>query len=219
MKMDIVQARTNMIKQQCRTWGVSNSHILALLEKVPREDFVPARYKHFAFADMAIPLWHGQAMLFPKQEARILDALDIRLHERILEIGTGSGYFTALLAHLGKHVDSVDIFEDFTASAAQKLQAHNMHNIDLQTGDASLGYKKNTHYDVIIIASGLPHLPKHLLSQLNTGGRVFVFLGKAPAMQATVITKQTQTEFKTNILFETVVVPLIYTYTSDEFVF
>jgi protein-L-isoaspartate(D-aspartate) O-methyltransferase len=217
--MDIDQARTNMIKQQCRTWGVLNADILALFEKVPREDFVPRRYKHLAFADTAIPLGHNQAMLVPKEEARILEALAIQRDERILETGTGSGYFTALLAQLGKHVDSIDIFEDFINLAAQKLQAHNIHNIELQIADASLGYKKNTHYDVIIITAGVSQIPKHLLSQLNIGGRLFVFLGKAPVMQAMLITKQTETDLKTNILFETLVAPLINAHATDEFVF
>jgi len=217
--MDIEQARTNMIKQQCRAWGVLDDAILALFERVPREDFVPKRYQHLAFADMAIPLGHGQSLLAPKEEARILDALKINPNDRVLEIGTGSGFLTMLLACQAKHVDSVDIFEDFTELASQKLQSHNIHNIDVQTADASLGYKKNTHYDVIVITGSMPILPKHFLVQLNLHGRLFAFLGKAPAMQATLITKLDETNTKTQILFETVVAPLINAHAGSEFVF
>lgn len=217
--MDIEQARTNMIKQQCRAWGVLDDDILALFERAPREDFVPKRYQHLAFADMTIPLGHGQSMLAPKEEARILDALKISPNERVLEIGTGSGYFTMLLAHLAKQVDSVDIFEDFITLAALKLQSHNIHNVDIQTADASMGYKKNTHYDVIVITGSLSILPKNFLAQLNHQGRLFAFLGKAPAMQATLMTKLDETNTQTNILFETVVAPLINVHAPSEFVF
>ncbi len=217
--MDIEQARTNMIKQQCRAWGVLDPNILALFKRVPREDFVPKRYQHLAFTDMAIPLGHGQSMLPPKEEARILDALKITHSERVLEIGTGSGYLTALLAHQAKHVDSVDLFEDFVELAAQKLQSHNIHNVELQTADALAGYKKNTHYDVIVITGSLPVLPKNFLTQLNNGGRLFAFLGKAPAMQTTMVTKTGETHIKTKVLFETVVAPLINAHATNEFVF
>jgi len=217
--MNIEQARTNMIKQQCRAWGVLDDDILALFERTPREDFVPKRYQHLAFADMAIPLGHGQSMLAPKEEARILDALKINPNERVLEIGSGSGFFTLLLAHQAKQVDSVDIFEDFITLAGQKLQSHNIYNIDLQTADALAGYKKNTHYDVIVITGAMPVLPKHFLAQLNHHGRLFAYLGKAPAMQATLITKLDETNTQTTVLFETVVAPLINVHAPSEFVF
>jgi protein-L-isoaspartate(D-aspartate) O-methyltransferase len=218
-KMDITEARTNMIKQQFRTWEVLNSDILSLFEKMPREEFVPRCYQHLAFADTPLPLEHGQAMLTPKEEARILDALQIKHHERVLEIGTGSGYFTALLAIQAKHVDSVDIFEDFIVTALQKLQAHHIHNVDLQVGDASLGYKKNTHYDVIIITGSLSQIPKSFLSQLNKNGRLFAFVGKSPAMRATLMTKKEESHVDTQVLFETVVTPLINIHSPSEFVF
>ncbi len=217
--MNIEQARTNMVKQQCRAWGVLDENILALFQHVPREDFVPKRYQDLAFADMAIPLGHGQSMLAPKEEARILNALKINPNDRVLEVGTGSGFFTMLLASQAKHVDSVDIFEDFVVLAGQKLQHHNIHNIELQAADASLGYKKNTHYDVIVITGSLPILPKPFLGQLNNHGRLFAFLGKAPAMQATLITKLDEHNIQTQILFETTVAPLMSAHAPSEFVF
>jgi protein-L-isoaspartate(D-aspartate) O-methyltransferase len=168
---------------------------------------------------MSVPLGHGQSMLAPKEEARILDALKINRDERVLEIGTGSGFFTMLLALQAKYVDSVDIFEDFTVLATQKLQHHNIRNIELQTADAAVGYKKNTHYDVIVITGALPVLPKNFLTQLNNGGRLFAFLGKAPAMQATLITKLDEAHIKTTVLFETVVAPLINHHAVSEFEF
>lgn len=217
--MDIEQARTNMITQQFRTWGVVNQAILTLFHLVKRETFVPVAYKSLAFADMAIPLGHGQYMLNPRDEAKILDALNIQPNERVLEIGTGSAYFTALLAHLAKYVESVDIFSDFTESALQKLSASNLRNVMLHTADAALGYKKNTQYDVIVITGSLPVLPKNFFQQINITGRLFAITGQSPTMEAVLFTRTDHDQWQKNVLFETDVLPLLNAVYPSAFVF
>lgn len=197
-------ARMNMVKQQCRVWGVLDDKILDLFHTIPREHFVPHRYENLAFADTQISLGHNQVMLAPKEEARILQALAIQPHERVLEIGTGSGFFTALLAQQAKHVDSIDIFEDFVATASKKLADLDIHNVAVQIADICAGYKKNTHYDVIVMTSSVVDIPKALLHQLAEKGRLFVFVGSSPLVEACLITHHT-----TQKLFETWVPPLI----------
>lgn len=217
--MNIEQARENMVKQQFRPWGILAENTLAVLQKVPREYFVPKAYQHLAFADSEIPLMHAQHMLQPKEEAKIIDVLQIQSNERVLEIGTGSGYFTALLAQQAKHVESVDIFADFTEQTAQKLATLNIHNVILQTADAANGYKKNMQYDVIVITGSLPVLPKCFLSQMVVGGRLFAFVGQAPVMEAVLLTRSSQDDWHKNILFETKVKALINAPVKDAFVF
>jgi protein-L-isoaspartate(D-aspartate) O-methyltransferase len=207
-------ARTNMIKQQCRAWGVLDDDILDLFKKIPREHFVPHKFESLAFADTQIPLGHGQVMLSPKEEARILKNLDIQPNDRILEIGTGSGFFTALLAQKAKHVDSIDIFEDFTEVAAKKLAELNIHNVSIQNFDASLGYKKNTHYDVIVLTSSMLEIPKMFLHQIFETGKLFVFIGDSPLVEATLVTHHKITK-----LFETWVPPFIDAEKRKAFVF
>ncbi|HEV2614211.1 MAG TPA: protein-L-isoaspartate O-methyltransferase [Gammaproteobacteria bacterium] len=207
-------ARINMIKQQCRAWNVLDDDILDLFKKVPREHFVPHKFESLAFADTQIPLGHEQVMLAPKEEARILKAVNIQPNDRVLEVGTGSGFFTALLAQKAKHVDSVDIFEDFVETASKKLAELKIHNITVKTSDASLGYNKNTQYDVIILTSSVLEIPKHFLHQLSEHGRLFVFIGNSPLVEATLITHH-----KTEKLFETWVPPLIDAEKRQKFVF
>lgn len=217
--MNFSVAKTNMIKSQLKSWEVFNPAVLHLFEKIDRRDFVPQRFQHLAFADTLIPLGHGQTMLTPREEARILESLVIRENERVLEIGTGSGFFTALLSQQAKHVDSVEIFEDLMMEAQQKLHRYNIHNVSLHQGDAALGFKKNHHYDVIVITGSLPVLPKSFFSQLNIHGRLFVILGKAPVMKATLITKTSESHdhVETKVLFETCIAPLLNAHTPNEF--
>jgi protein-L-isoaspartate(D-aspartate) O-methyltransferase len=215
----IDEARINMIKQQCRTWGIVNDHILTLLKELPREFFVPQKYHHLAFADVAIPLENGQHMLLPREEAKIIEILNIQPNERVLEVGTGSGYFTALLAKLAKHVETVDIFADFIEQASKKLSAFNIHNVTLQTADAAAGYKKSLQFDVIVITGSVPFIPKTFLQQTSVNGRCFAFVGQAPVMQATLITRESKESWQTQILFETLVTPLINALQPSGFVF
>jgi protein-L-isoaspartate(D-aspartate) O-methyltransferase len=208
--MNIEQARDNMIKQQLRTWNVLDAPTLNIIAKTPREYFVPENYKDLAFADMAIPLAHDQVMLTPKEEARLLQALNIQPTEVVLEVGTGSGYMTALLAGLAHFVYSVDIFADFSVTAKLKLAKCAINNIQLITADAAFGYNTKAPYDVIIITGSLPFLPESFRYSLKPGGRILAILGKAPAMEATLLTYHQQGAWSEQKLFETVVPPLLH---------
>ncbi len=207
--MDIEQARFNMIEQQIRTWDVLDQNVLDLIARMPREDFVPLPYRKLAFADVEIPLGNGQFMMQPKLEARIIQTLNIRPIDIILEIGTGSAYLTALLASLGGHVHSVDIFAEFTASAQRKLAAHNIGNVTLETGDAALGWDKHKPYDVIVITGSLPIFSEKFQQSLNLGGRLFMVSGLAPAMEALLITRTSESRWVRETLFATCVPSLI----------
>jgi len=205
LQVNIESARFNMIEQQIRPWEVLEQRILDLISDVPREDFVPMAYRNLAFADIDIPLAHEQTMMSPKLEGRLLQTLNISTKDRVLEIGTGSGYLTALLANLAKHVDSVDIFNDFVKEATTKLKA--FHNISLYTGDAINGWH-DTGYDVIVLTGSVPILKPHFQAQLNEGGRLFAIVGEEPIMQAHLISRLGG-NFYTEILFETSLPPLI----------
>src|SRR3990172_8928474 len=169
MRMNMEQARFNMIEQQIRTWDVLDPAILSLLGRVRREDFVPLAYRKLAFADINIPLGHGQVMMQPKLEARLVQALEIKPDDLILEVGTGSGFLTALLASLGKQVYSVDIFAEFAAAARQRLSAHGLSNFTLEPGDAARGWDRHGPYDVIAVTGSLPVYSGEFQSSLKIG--------------------------------------------------
>lgn len=207
--MDIEQARRNMITQQVRTWGVLDQAVLDVMANTPREMFVPAIYQNLAFADAIVPLGHGQIMFMPMEEARLLQALAIQPTDKILEIGTGSGYLTALLAKLAKYVYSVDIFPDFCAEAQLKLSSQNISNVKIINSDAALGWDEETPYDVIVISGALPFLPDQFRKNLKPGGRIFAILGHTPAMEATILTYTQGGDWQEDMLFETVVPPLL----------
>jgi protein-L-isoaspartate(D-aspartate) O-methyltransferase len=173
-QMNHDEARHNMIEQQIRTWGVLDQTVLDLLAQVPREDFVPAAYRNLAFSDLSIPLGNGEVMMPPRVEARLLQALAIKPHETVLEIGTGSGYFTALLAKLARHVFSVEIQAEFLASARKVLEEHDIYNVSLELGDAARGWDRHAPYDVIVVTGSLPILPESCKTQLKVGGRLAV---------------------------------------------
>lgn len=217
--MNIEQARINMLGQQLRTWDVLDQHVLDIMGSTPREDFVPPIYRNEAYADMAIPLDHSQIMFTPKEEARLLQALAIKPTESVLEIGTGSGYMTALLARLARQVYSVDIFADFTEQARQKLRALTLSNIELWTGDAAHGWVQKAPYDVIIITGSMYALPASFRNCLKPGGRLVVILGEAPAMEAMLIARDKNNQWSEASLFETVVPALINAVEPPAFVF
>ncbi|HEC18053.1 MAG TPA: protein-L-isoaspartate O-methyltransferase [Gammaproteobacteria bacterium] len=196
-------ARFNMIEQQIRPAEVLDSRVLNTIATTPREDFVPEQYRNLAFSDVNIPLPHGQVMMKPLMEARLLQALDIQPTDKILEIGTGSGYFTALLARLGGHVNSVDIEPDFIASARQKLDAHGITNVSLVEGDAARGWTQGGPYDAIAITGSLPILPDSFQQQLSVGGRMVAIIGQSPVMEALLITRVGENEWAQESLFET----------------
>lgn len=217
--MDIEHARHNMIEQQIRPWEVLDQRVLDLLGKVRREDFVPAVYQSLAFIDMEIPLGQGEAMWSPKLEARALQSLAIQPTERVLEVGTGSGYFTALLASLAGEVLSIEIEPEFKAAAEQKLAAHGFANVRLEQGDGAQGWARGAPYDVIVLTGSTPVLPAAIQEQLKLGGRLFAVVGEAPAMQARLIHRVDEAAWRGEILFETEVKALRHAAQPARFVF
>ncbi len=201
--MNLEQARFNMIEQQIRPWEVLDATVLDLLEQVPREDFVPAQYAGLAFADLEIPLGHGQSMLSPKMEARIIQSLELKKTDKVLEVGTGSGYMTALLAKLAGEIVSVDCKEEFTLAARARLLQHRISNTTLETGDAAQGWGTHAPYDAIVLTGSVPLLAAAFRQQLKPGGRLFAVVGEAPVMEATLVTCLAADIFRTEKLFET----------------
>jgi protein-L-isoaspartate(D-aspartate) O-methyltransferase len=216
--MDIEQARYNMVEQQIRTWDVLDQQVLDLLFTVRREDYGPAEYRALAFADLEIPLPGGERMWQPKLEARVLQELALRTSESALEIGTGSGYFTALLAATAGDVTSVEIDPALSKSAAGKLARHGVSNVRLEIGDGARGWG-NELYDAIVLTGSTPLLPERFLAQLKPNGRVFAIVGEAPAMTARLVAWTAPGARVTTDLFETVVAPLKNAATPSRFRF
>ncbi|MER0170959.1 MAG: protein-L-isoaspartate O-methyltransferase [Nitrosomonas sp.] len=207
--MDLEQTRFNMVAQQIRTWYVLDDNVLDLLYKVKREEFVPAENRAAAFVDMEISLGYGQVMLTPKMEARILQELHVQKTDKILEVGSGSGYMTALLADRGAHVYSVEIIPELKAMAENNLKAHNITNVTVEQGDAARGWSKHEPYDVIVLTASTPVLPAAFQNSLNPGGRLFAIVGEDPVMEALLITCVAPGEFTTTQLFETSTAALV----------
>lgn len=216
--MDFEQARFNMVEQQIRTWEVLDQDILDLLFVVRREDFVPPAYRALAFADLELPLPGGERMWAPKLEARILQALKIQPSETVLEIGTGSGYFSALLASRAAQVTSVEIDPALSATAAGRLQAHEFTTVRCDIGDGARGWGNET-YDVIVLTGSTPLLPERFVAQLKPNGRLFAIVGEAPAMTARLVAWTAPGARVTTDLFETVVAPLKNAATPSRFTF
>jgi protein-L-isoaspartate(D-aspartate) O-methyltransferase len=213
------KARFNMIEQQIRTWEVLDPNVLQLLHDVPREHFVAEAYQGLAFADIEIPLINGQSMLSPKLEARILQSLTLKHADEVLHIGTGSGYFTALLARMTKHVTSLDIDAELSATAAFKLVENDIHNVSIELANGINGFPAKQPYDVIVFTGSSPVEPPEVREQLKVGGVMFIVLGSAPAMQATLIHRVSETAYRQNILFETCIPELENAPQADRFVF
>ena len=209
--INLGEARFNMIEQQIRTWDVLDLTVLQLLNDVPRERFVPIAYQGLAFADIEIPLGYDangqlQSMLSPKLEGCILQALNVQKHQHILHIGTGSSYFTALLASLAKHVDTIEIDANLSAQAAYTLAKNNINNVTLTIADGILGQPSEFNqqlFDAIVYTGSSPREPAGVRKQLKIGGVLFMVLGNAPAMQATLIQRISDTGFREDVLFET----------------
>ncbi len=217
--MDIEQVRYKMVEQQIRPWEVLDPDVLELLIKIKREEFVPGPYRSLAFVDMEIPLGHGEQMWSPKLEARALQELQLKKPDKVLEVGTGSGYLTALLASLAAHVRSVDCIGEFVADASKKLAAHGFGNVTLETGDGASGWPAHGPYDAIVMTGSLPLLPDALPKQLAPGGRLFVILGEGPIMQATLFTCVAPGSYRRTVLFETLVKSLAHAAQPERFVF
>lgn len=206
--MNIEQARFNMIEQQIRPWNVLDQDVLDLLVVVKREDFVPPACKALAFVDTEIPLPGGQAMFTPKIEARILQEVMLKKHETVLEIGAGSGYMAALLAHKGRHVTTVEISPELKAMAEANLARAGVANVTVEQGNGAAGWDKGAPFDVIVISGALEVLPEAFLKQVKVGGRIAAIIGVAPVMSVNIITRVSETAYDTVKVFETNVKPL-----------
>jgi protein-L-isoaspartate(D-aspartate) O-methyltransferase len=203
--MDFEKARFNMIEQQIRPWDVHHPDVLLALHEVKREDFVPAEYRNIALCDVELPLPEQQIMLFPRVEARVLQALNIQPTDRVLEIGTGSGYMTALLARRAKHVTSIEIRPTLLAMARKNLAAQGVKNVDLIEGCGVRKWTDGAPYDVICVNGAMPAMYQPWIDQLGVGGRLVMFVGEVPVMAAKLVTRPSSQVVETEHLFETVV--------------
>ena len=222
-RFNMREARFNMIEQQIRTWEVLDPAVLQLLSDVPRERFVPEEYQGLAFADIEIPLGAelnvGQTMLSPKLEGRMLQALNVQKHQYVLHVGTGSGYLTALLASLASHVISLEINADLSAQAAKNLAQNQINNVSLIVADGALGYAQSAPYNAIVYTASSPVEPAGVRQQLRIGGTMLIVLGNAPAMQATLIQRISETGFREDVLFETCIPELLNAPQTNHFEF
>ncbi len=209
--------RHNMIEQQIRPWDVLDMRVLNLLKKVKREQFVPAERQVLAFMDLEIPLGHGAFMWQPKLEARVLQEVQVKSTDHVLEVGTGSGYFAALLSRLAARVTSVELVPELHAFAEKNLKEHHIDNVTLELGDAAQGWPGK--YDVIILTGSVPVLPASFQSALKPGGRLFAIVGDAPAMQAKLVTLKDNGVLDNAKLFETCVAPLQHALQPERFTF
>lgn len=209
MQSHLEQCRHNMVEQQVRPWDVLDDKVLLTLEQIPRDAFVPEKYKNLAYADTAIPLNDSQSMMHPVVEGRILQSMTIQPEDSILEIGTGSGYLTACMAHMGCHVDSVEIDEALAQQAEKNLQQAGITNISIRCGNG-LELEAGKSYDVIVLTGSVGEIPDTLKQALNISGRMFAVSGSAPAMQAHVITRTAENDWADEVIFETVQDTLVH---------
>ncbi len=207
--MDFEQARYNMVEQQIRPWDVLDQDVLDLLYVVPCEEFVPEAFKVLAFTDMEIPIGEGEKMWAPRLEARVLQELAVKKSDRVLEVGTGSAYLCALLAHRAAHVYSVEIRPALAAFGKANAARHGLDNVTLAVGDGARGYSQWAPYDVIVLTGSTPLVPQSLLDQLAPGGRLFAVTGDAPIMAARIVTCVAPGAYRTAELFETLLTPLV----------
>ena len=194
-----------MVEQQIRTWEVLDHVVLDLLEQAPRHEYVPAAYRNLAYADIAVPLGDGEVMMPPRVEARLLQSLAVGADDRALEIGTGSGFLTSLLARLAREVISVEISDTLADMGGRNLEQHGVANVRLERGDGVRGWKQHAPYEVIAVTGSVPVLEPYFQNQLAIGGRLFVIVGEAPAMEALLIRRSGEDQWATESLFETVV--------------
>jgi protein-L-isoaspartate(D-aspartate) O-methyltransferase len=216
--MNFQRARFNMVEQQIRTWDVLDQRVLNIIRDTPREDYVPDAFRNLAYADISIPLEEGEVMMPPREEARLLQALQLKRDDRVLEVGTGSGYLTALLAQLSGQVVSVEISETLAAQARPVLKVHEIKNVVVEVGDAVRGWESAAPYDAIAVTGSLPIMEERFQHQLKLGGRLFVIVGQAPAMEALLITRRGEDDWARESLFETVVPALRGAKEPDRFV-
>ena len=221
MDQPLAQARFNMIHQQVRPWGVLDERVLDALDRVPRERFVPPAYLSLAFADIDIPIGDGQHMLAPKLVGRLLQAVAVQPGERALEIGTGTGYLAACLAHLGARLLSLEIDPGLAAEARERLSAHGFGQVEVRVADGLAGPVEGGSFYVMVVTGSLPSEAglTDLRRQLTLGGRLFAVVGEAPAMAALLITRVGAADYRRESLFETCIDPLANAVEPERFVF
>jgi protein-L-isoaspartate(D-aspartate) O-methyltransferase len=218
-EMNIEQARLNMIEHQIRPWEVLDQNVLDLLYAVKREDFVPAAYRMLAFSDLEVPIGQGERMWQPKLEARVLQELAVQATDNVLEIGTGSGYFTALLAQRAQHVYSVEIHPELKTSGEANLRRAGVDNVTVELGDGARGWTKHAPYDIIVLTGSTPVLPQELLQQLKSGARLFAVVGNPPVMAARLVGCTGEGVFNSIDLLETRIAPLTNALAGERFSF
>ena len=217
--MDIKKARKNVIEQQIRPWGGLNVRANQALSDIPRENFVPEEYLSLVFADIEIPLIGGAKMFSPKIEGRILDSLDIQGHETVLEIGTGSGYFTSVLAKLSQSVVTIELDEQLIESAKKKAKKLNLDNINFINDDALAYNFDNEQYDTIVIGCALPNQNENFFRLLKPGGKLFMVVGAVNQMRAIIVIRTNEKEWQSKSIFETHLDYMIGTEPSVKFAF
>jgi len=201
--MDIKQARKNVIEQQIRPWGGLNVRANQALSDIPRENFVPEEYLNLVFTDIEVPLFDGAKMFSPKIEGRILDSLDIQGHETVLEIGTGSGYFTSVLAKLSQSVVTIELVEQLSELAQNKVKELNLNNVTFINDDALAYNFDNEQYDIIVIGCSLPNKNENFFRLLKPSGKLFMVVGAINQMQATLVQRTNENEWQSKSMFET----------------
>ena len=219
MAMNIEQARLNMVENQVRPWEVLDGRVLDVISRVRREDFVAAEHRQLAFADLCLPLGHGEVMMKPVVEGRVLQALELLPTDHVLEIGTGSGFLTACLATLSARVSSVDIHADFIAAAARRLQAAGITNAALATGEAVNGWQPDGLFDALVVTGAVHAIPPRWLTWLKPGARALVIRGQSPVQQAILLTHEGAGRYREETLFETDLPYLTHAEPPQRFVF
>ena len=217
--MDIEQARFNMIEQQIRPWDVLNTDVLDVIQSVKRERYVPEEHIKLAFADLEIPLDHGQVMMSPKVEARILQALQPDVEDEVLEVGTGSGYLAACLAAMASHVTTIEYYADLSSSAQQRCTQNALNNVEFLIGNIFDRINSLDSYDIIAVSASVPEYTSLFAEHLNVGGRLFIIVGNRPVMSAILVTCVAKNEYRREILFETEITPLITSIQDKVFTF
>lgn len=216
MKVDF--ARQQMVEQQVRAWDVLDADVLDILATTPREDFAPAAYRHLAFADTEIPLGHGETMMTPTLEGKLIQSLSLTPEDSVLEIGTGSGFVTACLARLAEKVTSIEIYEEFLDTAKDKLEQHAVSNVELVLMDGTQQLPGDT-YDAIAVTGSVETFDPRFVEVLAPGGRMFIVVGKGPVMEARLITRSGEHDWSSDCLFETCLKPLVNATLPPQFSF
>lgn len=220
--MDLQQARSNMIEQQVRPWDVLDQNVLDVLAEVPREAFLEPQHSGVAYSDFQLPIGHGQHMLKPTIDGRLLQALLLEVTDHVLEIGTGSGYLTACLARMSAHVDSIEIIPELAAEAKARLAERGISNVNVMQQDAAESWDARDGYNAIAFSGAMSSVPEYYRDKLKVGGRLFAFIGESnqPALEAILITRVSETEWSRESLFETRVATLTnFASESPSFVF